>query len=644
MVERCRYCNAELEENALYCSECGNRVEEAWAAAQAAKKPSSQSSRRYAQNPKHTQKQGYVTKWYLSIPILLLTGYFFFPASIVLTILRLKDFKKQPKKYRRNMVIYLICVVLFFLLGIILITIPSMNEQIPSTDNQPTLQQSSSVVVESSGATEPSELVHTEPEEPSTVTPSTTASPAEVETTAKPTEATPTERATTGNNNPFAFLTSKTTFSKPNILDGVEIRAVKALAKDRAVLIVEENNKNYAKYYDLKRQKSIMDVSDFIDSESLEYGYLCYSNFDPNTWSGDTFWYTSDGKELLCYPETGITVNTAFYDRKQYVGVRDVTSLDYSGKEFALISFDGKVIVDWMRIPSFDGTWEHLGDGMFLAGSDTLVDMFNGQISKWPTIIYESSDGFVHKEYEYAPSIMYTGKAGLINSGYDAMSIMGRTPFNGDFCTVYMQYNSGSDSSSELHLYTITRDGTVIYDAPLPPIDYVEYVDARKELYLVSYDQGGSVAKNLRISTSSGTTVLSLGDSLVTSVKLNDDVIIIIEASKGGTTATEFVSVYDYNGNQLLAPILYADSNNAVIFADSRFYAILNKETGISIYNLEGKLLHEIKQIKSKEKGLLFKSEQTYQPEEIAIYDDYYVVKCHNVEKKDYRYFIGKLS
>lgn len=530
-----------LEENARYCSECGNRVEQSWATSRAENISPTRTSGRYSQNPKQSSKQGYVTKWYLSIPILLITAYFFFPLSIILTIIRLKDFKKQPKKYRRNMVIYLVCVVLFFLLGIILITVPSMNEQTPSTDNQPTLQQSSSVVVETSGATEPSELVHTEPEEPSTVAPFTTASPTEAETTAKPPEATPTEKTATGNNNPFAFLTLKTTFSKPNILDGVEIRAVKALAKDRAVLIVEENNKNYAKYYDLKKQKSIMDVSDFIDSEALEYGYLCYSNIDPNTWSGDTFWYTSDGKELLRYPETGITVNTASYDRKQYVGVRDVTSLDYSGKEFALISFDGKVLVDWMRIPSFDGTWEYLGDGMFLTGSGTLVDMFNGQISKWPTIVYESSDGFVHKEYEYAPSIMYTGKAGLINSGYDAMSIMGRTPFNGDFCTVYMQYNSGSDSSSELQLYTITRDGMVIYDEPLSPIDYVEYVDAQKELYLVSYNRVGDAAKNLRISTSSGTSVLSLGDALVTSVKFNDDVIIIVEESKGGTTATEFV-------------------------------------------------------------------------------------------------------
>lgn len=628
MAERCRYCNAELEENALYCSECGNRVEEAWAAAQAAKKPSSQSSRRYSQNPKHTQKQGYVTKWYLSIPILLLTGYFFFPASIVLTILRLKDFKKQPKKYRRNMVIYLICVVLFFLLGIILITIPSMNEQTPSSDKQPTLQQSSSVVVETSGATEPSELVHTEPEEPSTVTPSTTASPAESETTAKPTEATPAEGATTGNNNPFAFLTSKTKFSKPTILEDVEIDYVWGLAKDRAVLSVEEDKKTYIRYYDLKKQKPIMDASMAFDADAMEYGYFVYSDVDWNDLSAETFCYTSDGKELIKFPEANIIVNTIYYEQKQYVGIRETESV----KEFALLSFDGNVIVDWMRIPSFDGTWKHLGDGMFFTGENTLVDMFNGTISTWP-IIQNEVWGRVFDD-------------GITSPPEKGGALCGRTDFYKDSCFVWVQLIPGQNSIGGLSIYEITRDGGIIYDAPLPAVDSINYNEKQHEIYLstaeeLPYEQ---VATNLKITTPEGKVVIDTKDEKSSGVTFKDEVIIVTKENSEGAPGTKLISVYDYNGNQILEDFCSGENFAFFIFADSRFYASYDYNNGIQVYNYKGELVFEIDTIEAKEQGLIFKSKQTYKALGIEIYDDYYALLCENTKSGSNRVFIGKIS
>ena len=47
------------------------------------------------------QKIRYIPKWYLSIPVIFL-AIFIYPVSVILTILRAKDFRKQHRSYRRN--------------------------------------------------------------------------------------------------------------------------------------------------------------------------------------------------------------------------------------------------------------------------------------------------------------------------------------------------------------------------------------------------------------------------------------------------------------------------------------------------------------------------------------------------------------
>ena len=71
------------------------------------------------------QQSRYIPKWYLSIPIILLS-IFIYPVSIVLTILRAKDFRKQHRSYRRNSFIA-VGIHMFILLAMLVGAITSTN-------------------------------------------------------------------------------------------------------------------------------------------------------------------------------------------------------------------------------------------------------------------------------------------------------------------------------------------------------------------------------------------------------------------------------------------------------------------------------------------------------------------------------------
>lgn len=93
---KCHYCNTDVPDRAQYCPNCGIAVE----SDDTVQNNTCQRGRYTHKSKRKDNSQSYQKKWYLSAPVLIASAIFCFPLALALSVLRLKDLRRQDRSYQ----------------------------------------------------------------------------------------------------------------------------------------------------------------------------------------------------------------------------------------------------------------------------------------------------------------------------------------------------------------------------------------------------------------------------------------------------------------------------------------------------------------------------------------------------------------
>lgn len=441
-------------------------------------------------------------------------------------------------------------------------------------------------------------------------------------------------------------------FLKPNILNNIVIQSVTSIAKDRAIIQERDKKDVQNKYYNLKKEKEVLSFTGYPSIDSVEHGYLAYSSLDFGIWtSTSSTFLNSNGENIIKLPDEEIQIYAVFYDKQAYVCKRKVETLEYSGYEYALLSFDGDILTNWVRDITEKNQWEHIGDGMFYIGytnedgySDKkihyIVDMFTGQIFEWPEIIYEY-DNYLRKQQciiDYSTVIddmtpLLSDDITFPEYKDDVCIFAFRYPFIDPLAPTQFYH------SNILEFYSIDRKGNYKKISSVSDVDKIQYIESLNRYVCAEYDHN---VFSLLVQDMYGNTILNLTDCNIEYYELGENYITVKQMSKSGSAPSYFYSFYDYYGNEIHEPFNIGNKDIKLLEKIS-CYALLDKN-GIKVYDMADSLVYEFSPLEVKEPGFIGNTERTYYPINIKVYDEYYVVQCSETENYKYRAFIGKIE
>lgn len=447
-------------------------------------------------------------------------------------------------------------------------------------------------------------------------------------------------------------------FDDLDVLDRENVKTVWYIANDRALVTTKDSD--VVQYYDLKKEKDICSASSLYSDLSMDNGYLYYTNIDSN-WNTDVHFLDNMGEDVLQNIDLdNIAVIDINYDRQTIVAKREVYSLEYSGHEYALMTFEGEQLTDWIREPTNNeiAGYDDLGDGMYYAGSeyddsgniitDYLIDMYSGEIFTWPII--HSTSG---TELDYNDIV--NGEFHDCQVINETCSMHGIRDFIGDSCVVY--YNN----YDSIDFFNIYRDGSYSLISSISSIpemieknandfsgciysNSIKYIDDLKMYICVSESKhhNSYYYNDLIFHNMYGQKILNMSDKDIISYELGEKYIIIKQENQTGSITRHFYSIYDYHGNRIHEPFCI-DGDDMDILESISCYAFYDKD-GLRIYDMDDNLVHTIKTLELKEQYLLWKKERTYYPINITIYDDYYVVEYKEYDDYNIKSLIGKIN
>lgn len=398
---------------------------------------------------------------------------------------------------------------------------------------------------------------------------------------------------------------------------------------DGKILMKTFNNNEYL-FVDINSGKVVETFTGTIHEDAFENGFIYYFDYETSKQVIKRF----NGKAVIV-PDDEYRIVEELFEEEIFIVSRQRNDYEFSGYELAAISFDGKMVTDWIAAPIegsiIDVLCRDLGEGIVYLGEDNyltfqdeegisyFLDVYTGKILEWPKnaprfdrIIRETSDSEI-------------GSLSKFKDGY----CVGYRSYFGGFSSTVTEYFKFDFENGYRTLFKIYGDQASFFES-----------ESRK-FYQYGYLGDWSESVEWSIYDMYGNKIPNTSNYEIESYEVFDDSFGLIVKSKNGNENERFFTIINYEGKELFSPINCTDAS-VYQFDEEEIFCLVDGEIA-EFYNYKGKKIGETSEISVKEKGLVTNRKQNYKPIYIDIIDGY-IIGGYVSENGDKRCFIGTLE
>lgn len=306
-------------------------------------------------------------------------------------------------------------------------------------------------------------------------------------------------------------------FSPKGYLKDLEIADVLAIYEDKALVTVKQGIEYVYACCDIKKGKILYTIDGEPSTELFEQGYIYSISLDPTTWEVLNVTFNDIKNRPVFELEGNEHIRSISPDAKRILLYRDASNYAYSGKEYAVLDYDGNLLSDWIRPVDPNTDWSHVGDGIYYVGNTAGTDMmFNIETFEFFEVpVFES----------FIADDIYSEKQSATWSGlYSYADGYGINRFRTNFIDgkAYISLASTTDKS-DISFFTLDIHGNAEFVGAIPDCTDLLFSEALKS-YVgkvvtcieASDSAGGSGSQNHTIATNSANPQHTMEQSFLT--------------------------------------------------------------------------------------------------------------------------------